>query len=125
MLAFLLDVTKNRSVIQDIDSDLETLYKTLGCSTVEMPRYMIGDKEYTFICDEEALLQKKPIASAFNAESEPIIYGNIIVCAGETDAHGNLKGLKRADLLILENALATYKTKKDYRRHLAFYGLSY
>ena len=76
--------------VMDIEDSLDTFYKLIDCSTIDITRRKIGKHYYDIICDDEGLFTESPKISAINNMGEPMLVGNLIIC----DSQGsNLKGL--------------------------------
>ena len=98
MRCLYIDIVNNYAEFVDTFNDLQVFYNMLNCRCVEIHTIKIGDKCFTVICDEEALLKDNPMPSAFDSEIKPFLFGNLLI-VNEKD--GNLTGLSVDDCIYL------------------------
>lgn len=75
----LIDVVNDSAKAIEVEKDLETYYKILNCSCIDIVDRKIGKKEFNIICDDEGLFKKPQKISAINNLGEPQLVGNLFV----------------------------------------------
>lgn len=91
--AIYLDVSNNAEpVITEIKDDLDTFYRLIKCSCIDIVSRKIGSEYFDIICDDEGLLIDNPTVSAINEYGHPELVGNLII-VGQPDNLGNLQSL--------------------------------
>lgn len=94
----------------EFSDTLQEYYDMLECGCIEVIERSIGNRPFSFVCDEEGLLKSDPIPCCVNAFDREIIYGNVLV-TGLPDEEGNLTSLTDEDVpLILNNTLRVFTT---------------
>lgn len=77
----LLDAQTARVQRATIPATLESYYKHLDCSIIDIISRRIGGKRFDIICDDEGLLKDDPRISALDSEYQPMLVGNLFVCS--------------------------------------------
>ena len=90
----LVDVKNNIVEPKNILDNLDSYYKELNCSTIDIVERRIGNnhKYFNIICDDEGLLTDNPKISAISSNMQPMLYGNLFI-VGDVDENGNLLSL--------------------------------
>lgn len=77
----MLYIHADSATFENVKPSLETYYKMLDCSTIDIVRITFNGKDYDVICDDEALLKQPPHSfSVISKEGYPMIAGNILIC---------------------------------------------
>ena len=79
----LIDVSGDRGTVKEVDvneNDLESFYKILDCSTIDIVQRMINGKAFDIVCDDEALLKYDPTPSAVRKDGKVMLFGNLFIC---------------------------------------------
>lgn len=100
MIAYFVGPKEAKPVEINDENHLEGYYSLLNCNTIDIVQKSVGGKEFDVIVDDEGLLKDNPVASAFNKEGEPILFGNILFC--NHDGEGNEASLSEMDIAILQ-----------------------
>ena len=87
--------------VLEIEDKLETFYKLIDCSTVDIVTREIGGKPFSIICDDEGLFVEKPTISALKKEHKTELVGNLII-TGMPDDDGELTGLTDEEIRTIE-----------------------
>lgn len=98
LFVVLIDVEKEETSMLTIDDDLDTYYKLLNCSTIDIVTREIGGKRFDIICDDEGTFKCPQKISAINDLGMPMLVGNLIIC-GEADKEGYCTSLSTDDAL--------------------------
>ena len=109
LLGVLLDTETGTAKAVRLDDNLESFYKALHCTTIDIVSRCVDNKRFDIVCDDEALLKEHPRLTAMGSYlSVADLYGSLFV-VGEADAEGNLTSLSRADVKrILSHCHACY-----------------
>lgn len=85
--------------IVDFVDNLDWMYETINCETVDIIHREIGFSKISFsiICDDEGLLKDNQIISAISPRTNEKLVGNLIIVSADTDEDGNLIGLTDAE----------------------------
>lgn len=105
MNTIFLDIEQNKNPKTiNINDDLDTYYKLINCSTIDIVQRKINGHTVNIVCDDEGLFKSEPKISAINKKTfEPELVGNLII-TGLADEDGNLQGIeKETQKDILEN----------------------
>ena len=119
MKAFLIDVENVEAKEIELEPDLDTLYKLVNCSTIDIVTRKVGDVLFDVVCDDEGLLKAPYRVSAIDSVGRPMLVGNLLFC--HHDNEGNLTGLSENDIKTL--ALNVYHIKRT--NMIMVYGLEY
>lgn len=91
----LLDA-KNASVKRVcIRDDLDSYYKALNCSTIDIVSRTIGGKRFDIVCDDEGTFREDVRISALDRDYHPMLVGSLFVCNSE---NGKLISLSDAEI---------------------------
>ena len=94
-----------------IKDELETYYKLIGCTAIDVITRRINGKNYHIICDDEILLNNKYPKIGLWAPAGYNVYGNIIV-AGFVNAIGDFTSLSEEDCNSILSAVGLHKNFK-------------
>lgn len=110
MKAFLI-TTDGKTERVDIDCTLETYYRLLNCTTIDIATRNIGGEDFDIICDDEGLFNENPTVTAYNPYMVGAsIVGNILII-GLADAEGNETELTDLDCDLIEANIVELKRK--------------
>lgn len=102
MRVFVIDVNAGTYYTDDIQDDLETYYKIIGCRTIEISCLEIENRTFDVICDDEGLFNEHGARpSVVDLESHPRMVGSLIFC--HTDENGDETDLIDGDAAALNN----------------------
>ncbi|MBQ7701773.1 MAG: hypothetical protein IJT54_05150 [Candidatus Methanomethylophilaceae archaeon] len=88
----------------EVEDKLDTYYEMLSCDLIEIHEFKVGDKLYTFVCDEEAAI--RPIEKrATYVGNMATLLNAIFVCKC---SNGNLKSLSKFDERYLNDHIRRY-----------------
>jgi hypothetical protein len=97
--------------VREIDGSLESMYKLLNCSCIDMVRLPIIpgvlDHQYFMIIDDEGLLKED---AKLNRGQ---IAGNIMIVADDEESEGDSRGLTDEELFKLSNIMEVILPKAD------------
>ena len=112
-----LNVKENKKPISlTIKNDLETFYKMIDCSAIDIVTRRINGKNYHIICDDEILLKNECPKIGIFAPIGFSIYGNIII-AGFCNEEGDLTSLTEEDvnsILSRQGCIKTIESPEVY-----------
>lgn len=77
----LVNTTKGTARKATIEKSLDSYYKAIGCTCIDIVSRQIGPHRVDIICDDEGLLTACPIPSAFDSQQRPCLCGSLFVCA--------------------------------------------
>ena len=92
----LLDTEKGTAKITSLCDDLDAYYAALHCDIIDIVTRKIGDKLFSIVCDDEALLKDRPIVSAVSGRRKPMLFGSLFVVSDDNE-DGELVGLTDED----------------------------
>lgn len=75
----LIDVFKEEVREIEVEKNLDSYYKILGCDCIDIVNRQIGDKSFDIICDDEGVFKEPQKISAINNLGEPMLVGNLFV----------------------------------------------
>lgn len=98
-------ITKNEAKAIEIENDLETFRRLLGCRCIDIQERFINGYIFDFVVDDEARLSSDYIISGWCNDADENIAGPLIICGcGATD--GEEHGLDDEELkAIAENLI--------------------
>lgn len=79
MKAYLVDVKNDRKGPIETDGSLESLYKLVGCSCIDIVTRTVRGVGVNIVCDDEGLLVETPIVSAMTSGLNPALCGNLVL----------------------------------------------
>ena len=82
----LLDTERARVDHATIPANLDSYYKHLDCTTIDIVSRTIGGKRFDIICDDEGLFKEDVRISALDRDYQPMLVGNLFIC--KHDANG-------------------------------------
>lgn len=91
----------------DILPKLEEYYRVLDCDLIDIVCVQIAGRYYDIICDDEYLLRDgEKFVSAVNADGQPMLCGDLLVCSYGENADGEIeeKSLNPDDILRIVNS---------------------
>lgn len=97
-------VDRKAPEVLDVDDELETYQRLIGCDCIDIVRREIGGKPYRIICDDEGYFKKDAffISAVSNIRGNCPLVGNLVIC-GDYVKDGELTGLtKKEEGLILQ-----------------------
>lgn len=92
----LLDTEKGTAKITSLCDKLDAYYAALHCDIIDIVTRKIGDKLFSIVCDDEALLKDSPIVSAVSGRRKPMLFGSLFVVSDDNE-DGELVGLMDED----------------------------
>jgi len=112
MKAIYLNVYENKeSEIIEFKDDLDTFYKLIQCSTIDIVQRKLGNKYYNIICDDEGALIDSPKISAVNNLGDAMLVGNLII-VGDANEDGDLLGIEDNEAKNLLQYFQKVNTRK-------------
>lgn len=100
--AYLIDVNNRSARRVEITPSLSDYYEYLDCDCIDITARAIGGRYFDIIVDDEDLLKRNPIPSAFDADGHPALVGNLLVV--NHNSEGEETSLTESDIEILEYA---------------------
>lgn len=91
----LLDAENARVKRASIPDTLESYYKTLDCSTIDIISRTIGGKRFDIVCDDEGTFREDVRISALDRACQPMLVGSLFVCKSK---NGELISLNDAEI---------------------------
>lgn len=91
-----VDTKNKKTSVLTVDDELETYYKLLNCSLIEIVPRKIGNSIVNIICDEEGLLINDPLMSAVDGAGNGMLAGSLFI-TGLADDEGELTSLAEED----------------------------
>lgn len=82
LLGVLVDVYNEKAQELEIDDELDSFYKILDCSCIDIVQRHIGSrikKSFTIVCDDEGLFRDPPKISAIDNLGQAQLVGNIFI----------------------------------------------
>lgn len=107
----LLDTERAHVERATIPANLDSYYKHLDCTTIDIVSRTVGGKRFDIICDDEGLLKEDVCISALDRDYNPMLVGNLFVCKHDSD--GNENSLTDAEI----SHILRYVHKIPTRRH--------
>lgn len=84
-----------------IEKSLESYYKLLDCTCIDIVHRKIGGEYYDIICDDEALCKANAIPTAFGKDG-PMLFNDLFVV--KFDGHDDVRSLTPEEAsAVLEN----------------------
>jgi len=123
MKGFLIDTVNKTAAEVEFESKLETYYKLLHCSTIDIAMRRVGDRTFDVVCDDEGLMLDKPVISAISKNCEPMLVGSLLFV--HHDAEGNTTGLSDDDVSYLRWHVRHVRTVNDPDGHPCMTGVDY
>ena len=90
-------ISQNGAFLVHYTDDLETIYKMLNCSCIDIITRDISKKPFDFVVDDEALMKDNNFLTAISKGRKEILWGNILIC-GIADENGDLTDVSLTDL---------------------------
>lgn len=87
----------------EIENNLESYYKEIGCSLIEIPVRKIGDTYFDVVCDEEGLFVEEPKVTAIDEGYRPMLVGTLLIC--HHNEEGELTSLQEGDEETINNSI--------------------
>ena len=122
LLAYYINPFTDEHRAVAIDDSLKTFYDMLDCTSVSFTVREVGGNPYTFICDEEGLLNdsdKIRITACTQSDLllgfETALVGSLLIVSG-VDDEGELTSLSDDDVAVIENNLAVLNYKVGRKR---------
>lgn len=85
--------------------ELDTFYRLIECSTIDIVTRKISGEYFDIVCDDEGLLVNKPVRGV-SMDGREVLVGNLIICGHSLpDDEGNLRSLTVKDLLRIQRAI--------------------
>lgn len=83
----LIDVFNEKAEVVEIEKSLESYYKILDCTCIDITSRKIGDREFDIVCDDEGLFHEPQKISAITKAHKPALVGNLLIVKfdGEED----------------------------------------
>ena len=120
----LVNVSEGTARKVTIERSLESYYKAIDCTCIDIVNRRLGGYRFDVICDDEALLKENPIPSAFDLDDQPMLYGNLFFC--KPDGAGDLVSLDDVEVsIILSRCYDTWYLHGSPHRWLSVRRLDY
>lgn len=107
----LLDAQTARVQRASIPANLDSYYKHLDCSTIDIVSRTIGGKRFDIICDDEGTFRDDVRISALDRNYQPMLVGSLFVC--KHDGEGRELSLTDAEIAHV----LRYARKLPTRQH--------
>jgi hypothetical protein len=101
-----VDKIESSCEVVEIDGSLDSFYKVLDVSTIDIVVRKIGNKYFDIVCDDEGLFHEPVIPSMLTKTGEVMLVGNLFIC--DHDAAGNTIGLSDEDCLMIKDNSALW-----------------
>lgn len=114
LLGVLVDVWNEKVQAVEIEDNLDSFYKILDCSCIDIVRRRIGGrykKSFEIVCDDEGLSREPQKISAIDNLGAAQLVGNIFII-GVSDADGNLTSLTEYDVSYILSKVQKISTRK-------------
>lgn len=114
LLGVLVDVYNEKAQAVEIDDTLDSFYKILDCSCIDIVRRRIGGrckKAFEIVCDDEGLFRDPQKISAIDNLGTAQLVGNIFI-TGLSDGDGNLTSLTEYDVAYILSKVQKMSTRK-------------
>ena len=114
LLGVLVDVENEKVEAMEIEDELDSFYKILNCSTIDIVVRNIGGrhkKAFDIICDDEGLFKEPQKISAIDNLGNVQLVGNIFI-TGTADDNGNLTSLSASDVAYIKSRVQKMGTRK-------------
>lgn len=114
LLGVLVDVYNEKAQAVEIEDSLDSFYKILDCSCIDIVRRRIGGrfkKTFEIVCDDEGLFREPQKISAIGNLGEAQLVGNIFI-TGQADGDGNLTSLTEYDVAYVLSKVQKMSTRK-------------
>lgn len=113
ILGVLVDVYNEKAQAMEIEDDLDSYYKILDCSQIDIVQRHIGGrnkKSFTIVCDDEALFRDQPKISAISNLGQAQLVGNIFI-TGLSEGE-DLASLKKDEVTYILSKVQKMSTRK-------------
>lgn len=110
----LIDVENEKFEVMEIDDELDTYYKILNCSCIDIVVRHIGarcKKAFDIVCDDEGLFKDVHKISAIDNLGNVQFIGNIFI-TGTADEEGNLTSLTEYDVAYIKSKIVNLSTRQ-------------
>lgn len=114
LLGVLVDVENEKVEAMEIEDELDSFYKILNCSTIDIVVRRIGGrckKTFDIVCDDEGLFKEPQKISAIDNLGNVQLVGNIFI-TGTADNEGNLTSLSKSDVAYIKSRVQKMGTRK-------------
>lgn len=114
LLGVLVDVYNEKAQALEIEDELESFYKILDCSCIDIVRRRIGGRyknAFEIVCDDEGLFREPHKISAISNLGVAQLVGNIFI-TGTVDNDGNLTSLTEYDVSYVLSKVKKISTQK-------------
>lgn len=114
ILGVLVDVENEKVEAMEIEDELDSFYKILNCSCIDIVVRNIGGrhrKAFDIICDDEGLFKESPKISAVDNFGHTQLVGNLFI-TGTADKEGNLTSLTELDVEYIKSKVLKMPTRK-------------
>lgn len=114
LFGILVDVHKETAQAMEIDDELDSFYRLLDCTCIDIARRRIGSrhgKAFDIICDDEGLFRDPPKISAIDGQGTVQLVGNIFI-TGQADWEGNLTNLTKHDVKYILSRIKKIPTQR-------------
>lgn len=104
---------------ETIDANLESYYKTLDCTMIDIVNRQIGYNtvvapamRFDIICDDEAMLKSPCVPSAIGQDYSYCLYGDLFV-VGHDDGSEDIRSLTKEEREYLKHHISPFFTGVD------------
>lgn len=108
--AYYIDPDSNTAEPREIETELDTYYRLLHCTCIDIVTRKIGGKTYVIICDDEGLFNTDPHISAIDDLGQPMLVGALLV-TGLADRRGELTTLTDDDVRYISKRVVHLSTR--------------
>lgn len=107
MRVLLIDTEKTAPQIIETPGGLNEWYRLIGCNLIDIQVMTIDGRQYDIITDDEALYKGGAKVSGIDAQKQPILAGNLIIC--NSNDNGEEIGLSDDDIKHIMGHIAILK----------------
>lgn len=91
----LLDAETARVKRASIPDTLDSYYRALNCTTIDIVSRTIGGQRFDIVCDDEGTFKEDVRISALDRACQPMLVGSLFVCKS---ADGRLQSLNDTEI---------------------------
>lgn len=95
----LVDVNAGTVKEATIEANLDSYYKALDCTCIDIAVRKLGPYQFDIICDDEGMLKDNARVSATGPLGQPMLVGNLFFC--HHDEEGNMTSLHPEEITFI------------------------
>ena len=119
----LVDVNAGTVKEATIEANLDSYYKALDCTCIDIVVRKLGPYRFDIICDDEGLFRDNARVSATDPVGQPMLVGNLFFC--HHDDEGNLTSLHPDEVTFILSRVIRLKELGTRNFWKAIYRLDY